>query len=410
MKEKLPPTIIVKGGKDLDGTWGSSKTFTRETVFELINVPLPLFMITPMIPAYNSMHPLFPFAMAKDSKISSNVETPRGRAITVSTNYQVLKPATPLMGLSGFDIDAVIAGNMPFDLPAQDVSYESVAVEETINYLYIEKTEDEDEETEVEETEVEWSLTPFVTGSGTKLTGTRTRNILKMSFWYLADPLWFDEADIETTYTGVVNHAPVTIAGRDFSMGTVKIESIELIDDTWEREGADEFKMKRVQVSLLIDKATWCKEYENVSNLFIAYPYDWEDSDSGKENIKMKLDEEGYPYYLTEIEGKPVVPKAQRIFCTTYDPEPENEGDSEEPIWVSDPQKAIQFFGTREDCFRLNPDSEPTEVTEPMYLDKNGFVLYPNPDTGKVDPILSPKVTGYVFAPMDFTPLHFPVT
>jgi hypothetical protein len=92
-----------------------------------------------------------------------------------------------------------------------------------------------------------------------------------------------------------------------------------------------------------------------------------------------------------------------------YDPSPNNEGSTDDPIYVQDPQKAIQFFGTREDCFRLNPDSEPTEVSEPMYLDKNGLILYPDPDTGKVDTALSSKIKGYVFKPMDFTPLHFPL-
>jgi hypothetical protein len=76
---------------------------------------------------------------------------------------------------------------------------------------------------------------------------------------------------------------------------------------------------------------------------------------------------------------------------------------------VQDPQNALQFFGTREECFRLNPDSEPTEVSEPMYLDMNGFVLSPDPDTGKVDTTLSPKVEGYISMPMDFTPLFLPI-
>jgi hypothetical protein len=144
----------------------------------------------------------------------------------------------------------------------------------------------------------------------------------------------------------------------------------------------------------------------------MAYPYLWEDSDSGKKDCKMVMEEDTelpehkgkYPKY--NIDAENVSP--QRIFCTTYDPEPTNEGDSSDPIWVSDPNNAIQFFGTREDCFRLNPDSEPTEVSEPMYLDRNGFVLYPDPDTGKVDVSLSPKIEGYVFEPMDFSLLHFP--
>ena len=104
-----------------------------------------------------------------------------------------------------------------------------------------------------------------------------------------------------------------------------------------------------------------------------------------------------------------IEPSAQRIFCTMYDPDPKNEGSTDDPIWVSDPQNATQFFGTREDCFRLNPDSEPTEVSEPMYLDENGFILYPDPKTGKVDMSLSPKVSGYTFEPVDFTSLHFPL-
>ena len=131
-----PPEIVVKGGQDLDGAWGTSKTFVREFYYELINVPLPLFMISPFIPAYNSLHPLYPFAIAKDSKISRNIETPVGRAITVSTTYQILKPNVSLNGLSDFDLDAVIRNNLPFLLPAQDVSFEPVQVEEAIDYLY----------------------------------------------------------------------------------------------------------------------------------------------------------------------------------------------------------------------------------------------------------------------------------
>jgi len=406
------PEIIEKGGKDIDGVWGSSKTFTREVYFELINVPIPLFMISPFIPAYNSLHPIYPFAIAKDSRISNNIETPLGRAVTISTNYQILKPAVPLMGLSGFDVAAIINGNLPFLLPAQDVDYETVPVEETLDDLYVEKTQKEidDEILFTDETNYTvnlWKQVPFQTTAGTKLTGTRIRNILKMSFWYLADPMWFDEADIETTYTGVVNHAPVTIAGRYFPTGTAKIESIELEDNTWERQNTEHLSMKRVKVTLLIDNQTWMKKYENVSNLFMAYPYEWKNSDSGKENGDIKRDEiTKYPLYNINTENV----SAQRIFCTTYDPNPQNEGDDYEPIWVSDPQNAVQFFGTREACFRLNPDSEPTEVTEPMYLDKNGFILYPNPKTGKVDVSLSPKIEGYIFMPKDFTPLHFPTT
>ena len=431
-----PPQIIVKGGQDLDGSWGSTKTFVREFYFELINVPLPFFMISPFIPVYNSLHPLYPFAIAKDSKITKNKETQYGRVITVSTNYQILKPAMPLVGLTGFAAAAVIAANLPFLLPAQDVSYEPVAVEETLDDLYIEKTAEElqDEILDLPDSlRPNWQLyintwkrTPFRTTAGTKLTGTRLRNILKMSFWYLANPVWFDEAIVETQYTGVVNHAPITIAGRYFPTGTAKIESIELEDNTWEREGAEHLAMKRVQVSLLIDKKTWLKEYENVSSLFMAYPYVWEKANSGeKENTKLKINAgTNQPYYYckesaddednapsTELPPSDVEysPSLQRIFCTMYDPAPVNEGDTENPIFVQDPQKAIQFFGTREDCFRLNPDAEPTEVSEPMYLDKNGFVLYPDPDTGKVDTTLSPKIAGYVFKPMDFTPLHLPI-
>ena len=406
-----PPQIIVRGGKDLDGAWGTSKTFVREFYFDLINVPIPLFMISSFIPAYNSLHPVYPFVIAKDSKITNNVETPLGRAITVSTNYQILKPAMPLTGLTGFAVAAVIAGNMPFLLPAQDVSYEPAAVEETLDDLYIEKTAEEILRESLQlgihpDLINRWKLTPFRTTAGTKLTGTRLRNILKMSFWYLADPAGFDEAGIETHYTGVVNHAPVRIAGRYFLTGTVKIESIELEENVWEREGAESLSMKRVRVSLLIDQKSWLKEYENVSPLFMAYPYKWDNAESGKEHTKMRIDSEtNQPRY--DADAKNVSP--QRIFCTMYDPEPINEGESEDdPIWVSNPENAIQFFGTREDCFRLNPDSEPTEVSEPMYLDKNGFILYPDPDTGKVDMALSPKIKGYVFKPMDFTLLHFP--
>jgi hypothetical protein len=442
MSPKLPPQITVKGGKDLDGTWGVTKTYTREFYFELINVQLQLFMMSSFIPAYNSLHPLYPFAIAKDSKCSANIELNlgggnTGRGITISTNYQVLQPAAPLNQLTGFTTLDMIAGNMPFLLPAQDVSYEPVAVEETLDDLYIEKTAEEIMQEALQlglppAAMSLWKKAPFQTTAGTKLTGTRVRNILKMSFWYLADPFWFEEADLETAYTGVVNHAPVTIAGRYFPTGTAKIESIEIEDNTWERTGTEPYPMKMVRVSLLIDKKTWRKDYENVSSLFMAYPYVWQKANSGeKEHTKMKIHAgTNQPYYYfkeaagggqqtaaeeydpsTESPGSGVEykPSLQRIFCTMYDPSPQNEGTTDDPIYVQDPQKAIQFFGTREDCFRLNPDSEPTEVSEPMYLDKNGFILYPDPDTGKVDPALSPKITGYVFKPMDFTPLHFPI-
>jgi hypothetical protein len=135
--------IIVRKGQDLDGGWGTGKTFVREYYFELINVPLPLFMISPFIPAYNSLHPDYPFAIAKDSKCTKNIETPNGRGITVQTTYQVLKPNKPLTGLSGWEIDDVVEENLPSDLPAQDVTYEAVTVEETLNNLFVEKTDAE---------------------------------------------------------------------------------------------------------------------------------------------------------------------------------------------------------------------------------------------------------------------------
>jgi hypothetical protein len=315
------------------------------------------------------------------------------------------------------------------------VSYEPVAVEETMDELYIEKSESEIIK-EAHDTNQpiaainRWKKITFQTTACTKLTGTRLRNILKMSFWYLANPLWFDEPDLETKYTGEVNHAPVTIAGRPFKTGMVKIESIEMEDNVWERAELEHLSMKMVKVSLLIDKKTWLKEYENVSPLFMAYPYVWQKANSGeKENTKMKINAgTNQPYYYFKSQTPPnddddipkpstesppsnveYKPGLQRIFCTMYDPSPKNEGSSDDPIYVQDPQKAIQFFGTREDCFRLNPDSEPTEVSEPMYLDKNGFILYPDPNTGKVDTKLSPKIKGYVFKPMDFTPLRFPL-
>jgi hypothetical protein len=223
-----------------------------------------------------------------------------------------------------------------------------------------------------------------------------------MSFWYLANPLWFDEANLEANYTGVVNDRPVTIAGRYFDTGMVKIESIEMDDSVWERAEVAHLSMKMVRVSLLIDKKTWLKKYENVSNLFIAFSYVWEKANSGeKECTKMRLVSATHqPEYVVEIESSPgsgimVHPKEatpHRIFCTMYAPSPKNEGSIDDPIYVQDPHKAIQFFGTREECFRLNPDSEPTEVSEPMYLDKNGFVLYPDPATGKVDTHFPPKL------------------
>jgi len=439
MKIMPPPQIIVKGGQDMDGTWGASKTFTREFYFELINVPLPLFMMSSFIPAYNSLHPYYPWALAKDSKCTKNIETAVGRGITISTNYQILKPAVPLNGITFTMVD-VIAGNMPFLLPAQDVSYEPVAVEETLDDLYIEKTQKEIDREAAGQPNVQpediypFKPAPFQTTAGTKLTGTRLRNILKMSFWYLADPAWFSEDFVETHYTGVVNHKPVMIAGRYYDTGMVKIESLEMEDSVWERAETAHLSMKIVRVSLLIDKKTWRKEYENVSSLFIAYPYVWQKVNSDeKENTKMKMDAgTNQPYYHycdcgstgtceascysrkennTESppDKKDYHPSLQRIFCTMYDPSPKNEGNSSEPIYVSDPQKAIQFFGTREECFRLNPDSEPTEVSEPMYLNEHGFILYPDPNTGKVDTELSPKINGYVFKPMDFTPLRFPL-
>ena len=417
MSDMMPPlNIILKGGQDLDGSWGTGKTFVREFYFELENVPLPLFMISPFIPAYNSLHPVYPFVIAKDSRVTKNIETQTGMAVTISTTYQMLRPAMPLRGLSGFDVASVIAGNMPHLLPAQDVSYEPVAVEETLNDLYVEKSWDE----RVEEAanrlsptsphDIDpWKTIPFRTSAGTKLTGTTTRNILKMSFWYFVLPSpFFDEAELVTRYAGAINDAPVMIAGRHCPTGTVKIETIEVIDNTWERPDVVPYQLKMVSVVLLLDNRTWKKRYENVSNLFLAYPYQWQDSDSGKKEIKLDFDDKTHqPKYRTS--AKNVSP--QRIFCTTYDPEPQNINnyDGEEAIWVQDPQNALQFFGTREDCFRLNPDSEPTEVTEPMYLDEKGFVLYPDPSTGKVDTALSPKVEGYIFPPMDFTALYFPI-
>lgn len=388
----LSPAMIIKGGKDTSGSWGTSKTFVRELVVELYHVPIPMFLASPLIPAYNSIHPIYPFAIAKDSRITNNIESQDNRrTVTVETNYQILKLAFPLLGLSGWDVAAFINNNLPPLLPAQDVTYESVTVEEPLDYLYVREDN-------------EWEDVPFQTTSGTKLTGTRLRNILKMSFWYFALP-WIDEAALVTRYTGAINSENIIIAGRLCPAGTAKIESIEVFENTWERDNAVPYPLKMIKVVLLLDNQTWCKRFENVSSLFMAYPYDWHDSDSGKEKVKMKLDSDNQPLYKDK--SKHV--SAQRIFCTMYDPEPKDEGE-DEPIWVSDPHNAISFFGTREECFRLNPDSEPTEVTEPMYLDEKGFILYPDPSTGKVDTTLSPKIEGYDSCPMNFTPLGFPIT
>jgi hypothetical protein len=411
MSTLLLPQIKVKGGQDMDGTWGVTKTFTRDFYFELIHVPLPLFMMSSYIPAYNSLHPVYPWAIAKDSKCTKNIETQVGRGITISTNYQILKPAVPFNGVN-FTLVDLIAENMPWDLPAQDISYEPVAVEETLDDLYVEKTESEKQaERDHDDDGVlwmdNWKQVPFQTSSGTKLTGTTTRNIFKMSFWYFVNPAGFDEAVLQTQYTNTVNASDVTIAGRFCPRGTVKIESIEVLDNTWERPEVAAVSLKMVKAVLLIDYNSWNKKYENVSNLFMAYPYEWRDTHSGKKNGTFMYDTKTFqPVYNTDVEE--VSP--QRIFCTTFDPDPQNEGDEDDPIWVSDPVYARQFFGTREDCFRLNPDSEPTEVSEPMYLDENGFVLYPDPITGKVNPELSPKVEGFIYPPIDFSPLRFPMT
>jgi len=79
-----------------------------------------------------------------------------------------------------------------------------VAIEETLNDLYVEKSWDE----RVEETAIRlsptspndidpWKKIPFRTSAGTKLTGTTTRNILKMFFWYFVLPSpFFDEAEL----------------------------------------------------------------------------------------------------------------------------------------------------------------------------------------------------------------------
>jgi len=194
------------------------------------------------------------------------------------------------------------------------------------------------------------------------------------------------------------------------------LTAIKCVNKTWERQQAEPYVLHMVEVVLLIDMKSWNKQYENISDLFMPYPYVWDDSDSGKENNKMRINpvtNQPYYYLYKEVFTVPLsyerIPcSPQRIFCTSYDPEPENVGTLDEPIWVQDPQNAVQFFGTREECFRLNPDSEPTGVSEPMYLDQNGFVIYPDPETGKVNTILSPKVEGYAFLPLNFTPLHLP--
>ena len=418
-----PPQIIHKGGKDLDGSWGTGKTFGREEYFELINLSTPYFMLSPFIPVYNSLHPQLPFAIAQDSRIADVKPTKIGYTLTVSTTYKILKHNMPLNGLSGWDLTALIAGNLPHLLPAQDVSYEVVPIEETLNEIYVEKTWDEKVKeaaslpSQISPNDIyPWKTEPFRTSAGTRLLGSKTRNIIKMSFWYFVQvtPL-FDEAEILVNYTGVVNDRDIIIGGRYCPMGTAKIEAIEFPDGTWERPGV-QYPFKMIAVVLLLDNQTWNKSYENVSNLFMAYPYEWDNSSTGnsiikKENVKLKFDSETHqPKYELKKNVSP-----QRIFCTTYDPEPQNVNEEEcevadEAIWIQDPQNSIQFFGTREDCFRLNPDSKPTETSEPMYLDKNGFILYPDIDTGKVDVALSPKVEGYIFKPVNFAPLHFPTT
>jgi len=60
------------------------------------------------------------------------------------------------------------------------------------------------------------------------------------------------------------------IAGHHCPTGTTKIETIEVIDNTWERPDVVPYQLKMVRVVLLFDNRTWKKHYENVSNLFMA--------------------------------------------------------------------------------------------------------------------------------------------
>jgi hypothetical protein len=401
------------GEEKIEGTKGSTMSFVQEYKYELINVPIPIFLISKFIPEIGSIHPVYPFATVNDLKMSKNISTNSGCGITLSVTYDVL--SVDEKAGEHPDIDSLISSNYPFNLPIQDLKFEPVLVDEARRYLFQqgEKKDDDiieneyDEELDPDDDEA-WRKRAFVTTSGTVLQGTKHRTLVSISFWYYTDTQDIDEFEVETKFTEAINSDEVKIGNRTYDKWTLKIESIEVEDKTW-----NELELKVIKLKLLFDLQTWEKKFENVSTMFMNYPYDWENNSSYPEKTRLRFDEETkQPLYIIPVPAD--IPKPEdeispvRIFCTLYDPEPINEGTSSEPIWISDPTKATQFFGSREDCFRLNPDSEPSEVTEPMYLDANGFMLYPDAKTGKVNTNLSPKITGCIFVPLNFNELHIP--
>jgi hypothetical protein len=443
--------IIHIGGEDLDGSWGESKTFVRENKYELVGVPLPVFLISPVIPKKNTIHPKYPWCIAEDSRITKNIETPAGRGVTVATTYRVLNivPNKNEEEDEEKDEEQTIARNYPWLLPAQDVKMEVVRLEESMDFLWrfgkwestdlhdslndLDIDTDKPENTKLNNwnynnrpdiLEERWRQKPFETTAGTKLTGTKQRNIMAISFWYYALKSWYKDEYI-TEFTDTVNDDDIEIAGKKYKKGEIKIIDLNMENDRWKMIDESEESLIKVSVQIQIDPKTWIRKYENVSNLFLAYPYKWktiepsdypEDCKPMQPNTILEFDSKTHqPLYQenNQTDGKPIEPKLQRIYCTMYDPQPMNIGtvktdDSEEATYQPDPQNMIQFFGTREDCLRLNSETDPIEVSEPMYLDKKGRIVWPNPETGMVDRGLAPKISGYPVELKDFTPLHLP--
>jgi hypothetical protein len=424
------------GGQDMDGQWTEQKTFVRENYYELVGVPLPVFCVSSMIPQKNSIHPKYPWCIAEDSRISKNIETPTGRGVTVSTTYRILQVVKNLD--DDKSEEQTISKNYPWLLPAQDVKYEVVRLEESMDYLWRygkwEETDLHDSlnDADINDSEISanqkdnnwnnyfrpdkqeerWRKKPFQTTAGTKLTGTKQRNILALSFWYFALAKWYKEEDI-MKFSDTVNDQDIELIGKKYKKGQVKIINLSFEEDSWKLEDESEESLIKVSMQMQIDDKTWNRDYENISTLFMAYPYQWEtvepndwpeESKPMKPNTVLKFDPKTHqPSYQPVSE-----PRLERIFCTMYDPKPINIETLESPVYQPVAKNAIQFFGTREDCLRLNSETDPSEVSEPMYLDKEGRIVWPNPSNGMVDSGLAPKISGYPIELKDFTPLHLP--
>ena len=377
------------------------------------------------IPRRGSIHPVYPWCVAEDSRVTKNIELTSekdclgGRGITISTVYRCLTLHEP-RDEDNDDEDQFITKNYPWLLPAQDYKVFPIKLEESQNCLYRfgkwEPTDMHDNLNDAGNDDNNWKnenredrtvercrKIPFETTAQTKLVGTKNRTILGVSFWYYILSDWF-EKEFVLEFQESINQEEMEIAGETYEAGTVLLTELSPEPDVWERSDGQFDTLGKVSVQLQIDPQTWWRKHENVATVFNNF-----DIKRDENTHRPLLDKHGDIYGKDEDEKVIKSLGREKLYAALFDPDQQSNMDttsSDRPFYQPDPSKLLQYIGSKTECHEMAYDGQVTEITDPMYIDKHGFPIWPDETTGLQTP--THWVEGYPNPLKEWNKLRLP--